>query len=480
MCTRPPSVRRANRTMPTTPDDFGSSRLTHTSTASGYLSRTQSHTHTQTHTHVASRRRDGVLVRVVVGWMRAWQVLTAAARRSWRWLAQTVTAAGLLVVLAASVGLAWGLVFGWTEWIVAGVAACALVLMCVPFLFGANAYDVDLGVRDARVVAGGEVVCDVTVTNRGRTAALPGRIDVPIGDGLIELSVPFLRPEHVYAQALTIPTPRRGIIPVGPATAVRTDPIGLLRREHGWADRHQLYVHPRTAVVPSTSAGLVRDLEGNPTRHLVDADMSFHAIREYVPGDSRRQIHWKSTAKTGRLMVRQFEESRRSRLAVVLSIAADEYANEAEFELGVSAAASLGVQAIRDGRDLDVVTGAEVPEMVRGRMRAIHSLATSSPRVLLDEFTATGLLEHTMPIEEVCRLTGEASTGLSIVFMVCGSHVGLQRLRQAALALPVDAAAIAVICDERAQPRLQAFGGLTVMTIGLVDDLAGLLLRSAA
>ena len=43
----------------------------------------------------------------------------------------------------------------------------------------------------------------------------------------------------------------------------------------------------------------------------------------------------------------------------------------------------------------------------------------------------------------------------------------------------MDAAAIAVICDERAQPRLQSFGGLTVMTIGLLDDLPGLMLRSA-
>ena len=69
--------------------------------------------------------------------------------------------------------------------------------------------------------------------------------------------------------------------------------------------------------------------------------MSFHAIREYTPGDSRRQIHWKSTAKTGQLMVRQFEESRRSRMAVVLSLALADYADEDEFELGVSAAASL-------------------------------------------------------------------------------------------------------------------------------------------
>lgn len=459
------------------PGDVESSRLSHTQTqtASGLSSRT----HTQTQTYVSSLRRDGVLVGVVVWWLRIWQNASRGARRVWRWLTQTITAAGALVVLAATAGLALGMCFGWVEWIVAGVAGWVLLALCVPFLFGARSYAVDLGLTTVRAVAGGDVAGDIVVRNTGSRTALPGRIDLPVGDGLIELEVPLLRPARTCAQTLTIATPRRGVMMVGPATAVRTDPIGLLRRERAWDDRHELFVHPRTVTVPSTSSGLVRDLEGNPTRDLVDADLAFHTIREYVPGDSRRQIHWKSTAKTGRLMVRQFEESRRSRLAVVLGTAASEYADDDEFELAVSAAASLGVQAVRDKRDLDVVTGAEVPEMVRGRMRAIHTLAVASPRILLDEFTGVRSLESTMPIEEVCRVAGEAAPGLSLVFMVCGSQTGLQRLRQAAWALPVDAAAIAVICDERAEPKLQSFGGLTVLTIGVLADLPGLMMRGA-
>ena len=106
---------------------------------------------------------------------------------------------------------------------------------------------------------------------------------------------------------------------------------------------------------------MIRDLEGSPTRRLVDSDMSFHAIREYAPGDARKQIHWKSTAKTGRLMVRQYEESRRSRMAVVLGVAAAEYADADEFELAVSCAASLGLRAVRDARDVAIVTGSADP-----------------------------------------------------------------------------------------------------------------------
>ena len=184
---------------------------------------------------------------------------------------------------------------------------------------------------------------------------------------------------------------------------MRSDPIGLLRREHAFADVHQLYVHPRTTVLPATSAGLIRDLEGSPTRRLVDSDMSFHAIREYTAGDSRRQIHWKSTAKTGRLMVRQYEESRRSRMAVVLAAAEAEFADAGEFELAVSSAASLGLRAVRDARDVAIVTGSEIPRVVRGRLRAITHLPAASPRAMLDAFSGVGLIENTMPVAEVCR-----------------------------------------------------------------------------
>ena len=227
-------------------------------------------------------------------------------------------------------------------------------------------------------------------------------------------------------QPLDIPALARGIVAVGPATTVRSDPIGLLRREHAFADVHQLYVHPRTTALPSTSAGLIRDLEGSPTRRLVDSDMSFHAIREYTAGDSRRQIHWKSTAKTGRLMVRQYEESRRSRMAVVLAVAEAEYSDADEFELAVSCAASLGLRAVRDARDVAIVTGSEIPRVVRGRLRAITHLPASAPRPMLDSFSAVERLENTMPVAEVCRLTAESGDRLSIAFVLVGSRVGAQ------------------------------------------------------
>lgn len=448
-------------------------RITRTSIATGTGGRSSSTAVTAT--TVASEP----LVGVIVAGAKAMRAVGAALAVAWRWTSSTVRPAGAFVLLAATVGLGMGIAFGWVEWMVAGVVAAVLLVVGIPFLFGARSYDVGLSLGHERVVAGTGLTGEVVVRNHGRGTALPGRIDIPVGAGLVEFGVPLLRPGHTVAQPLEIPALRRGIVTVGPATTVRSDPIGLLRREHAFEDVHDVFVHPRTASLPSTSAGLIRDLEGSPTRRLVDSDMSFHAIREYAPGDARRQIHWKSTAKTGRLMVRQYEESRRSRMAVILGVSQSEYLDADEFELGVSCAASLGLRAVRDARDVAIVTGSEIPRVVRGRLRAIRHIPSASSRTMLDGFSGVELLENTMRVVDVCRLTAESGERLSIAFVVVGSNVHLARLQQAALAFPVDTAVVAVICDERAHPRVQQLSGVTVLTVGTLDDLSGLLLRGA-
>ena len=98
---------------------------------------------------------------------------------------------------------------------------------------------------------------------------------------------------------------------------------------------------------------------------------------------------------------------------------------------------------------------------------------------MLDGFSGVERLESTMPVAEVCRLTAESGDRLSIAFVVVGSRVTLTRLQQAALAFPVDTAVVAVLCDERAHPRMQSLSGITVLTFGTLDDLSGLLLRGA-
>jgi hypothetical protein len=437
------------------------------------ISRTVGSTGTATHTRYSTGTGTRA-VTVVVWWIRVWRVVVPAVRRAALWVRDTVTPAGWLVV-AAAVALPIGLALGWVELVVAGTLALALLVLAVPFLFGGQAYEVVLTLDSERVVAGGDVLGRVRVRNASKRLALPGRVDIPTGDGIAEVHVPLLLAGHEHEQDLTIAARHRGVIAVGPVTSVRSDPIGILKREVEWVDLQDIFVHPRTASVPSTSAGFIRDLEGNPSTNIVDSDISFHAIREYAHGDAQRHIHWKSTAKTGTLMVRQFEETRRSRLAVVLDLDSSQYANDDEFELGVSVAGSLGVRAIRDSRDLAVVMSEELPEFVRRAVHAITSMSVVSPRALLDDLCRIGASGSVLPIEQVCSLAGQVVTDMSIAFVVLGSKADARKLQSIAVKFPSDVVVLAIVCDLAGEPQYREFAGIRMMSVALLEDLPQLM-----
>lgn len=442
------------------------SRLTRTSAATAY-------TRTGFGSTRSTRSTTDLAVRGVQGWRR----LRRTAARVARAVADTVSPAGWVVVGVALAGLVCGLGFGWLEFAVAGGAALLLLALSVPFLFGARAYEVTLRLAHDRVVAGTPVEGALVVSNVGRRTALPGRVDLPVGEGLVDVHVPLLRPGHDISETVVIPTLRRGVITIGPARTVRGDPLGILTREATWQETHTLYVHPVTTALRSTATGLIRDLEGSPSRRIVDADFSFHALRPYVPGDSPRQVHWKSTAKTGAMMVRQYEETRRSRMILVLGLGGDEYADDDEFELAVSATASIGVRGIRDGRDVDVVAGAEIPEFARNRMRTFRTLTTISSRTLLDDLAGIDRGENPSPLRDVATLASGRHPDASIAFLVCGSTLTPAQLQSAALAFGSEVAVIALVCAPTATPGIRRLGGMTVVSIGLLDDLRQLLAK---
>lgn len=452
------------------------SRLTRTSQSTATSGTMGGRTATGRTRSSASRQTTAA----VVGGVRAWRRTRRFARDARAWLAQTVSPAGRLLAVLAVLGLVVGFAAGWVEALAAGIVCTVLLLLCVPFLFSARAYDVSLRLAHDRVVAGTEVTGALSVVNVGAGIALPGRVDVPVGEGLIDVRVPTLRRRGGYEERIVVPTRRRGIVTIGPARSVRGDPLGILTREASWSETHTLYVHPRTTALPPTSTGFVRDLEGNPSAEVVPSDISFHAIREYAPGDARRHVHWKSTAKTGRLMVRQYEETRRSRMIVVLALADDEYADDDEFELAVSVAASLAARGIRDGRDVSFVLGGTIPEFARLAIRSIREAPTIDTRILLDDLAGVETAEHVTRLRDVAALAAEAHRDASVAFLVCGSTPSPRSLQQAALSFPADTGTAAVVCDPAAAPGVRRLGAVDVLKVGVLDDLRQLLSRRAA
>lgn len=426
-------------------------------------------------------RRDGRLAVLLERSVFLGRSLRAATIRFIRLASAVVTPLGwsLLGIVPAAFLAGYGL--GWTELVAIAWAGMVLILAAALYLVGRSNFDITLSMPLARVVVGDRVPGHVTVRNPTRWQ-LPGvSVEVPIGVGLAEFAMPGLARKASFEDMFIVPTRRRGIIPVGPVRTVRADPIGLVRKERVWAERIDLFVHPRTISIPSMSTGFIRDLEGNPTRNLSNSDVSFHALREYVAGDERRSIHWKSTAKTGTYMVRQYEESRRSHLMVALSLSEADFATDDEFEMAVSVAGSLGVRAIRDARTISVVVS-DVPEpsVRRRRGQSLRTLRTLTSTRLLDDLSGIELSPSAHPIVELASVAAESVTGISVVFLVCGSATTLAQLRAASTRFPAGVEVVAVVCDPEALPRLRRVSELSVLTIGFLEDLQKSLARRAA
>lgn len=438
-----------------------------------------SRTFTRTHTQIASSRR-GRAVRTGLVVRSAAQAVGATAVRIGRAVGGVVTAAGWCAVVWAVVGVAAGMLWGWQEMLASGTVALALIAIAAVFLVGREPREVAFGVDRDAVVAGHPAEGSLRVTNTRARVAWAGRLELPVGAGLAELHIPVLRRGEEFASTVSLPTQRRGIIDVGPATAAREDPLRLVRREFRWADVHTLYVHPVTVAVPSTSQGFIRDLEGASTRVLSNEDISFHAVRDYSPGDARRHVHWRSTAKTGTLMVRQFEQTRRSTMALVLDLHPSSYDSEHEFEMAVSAVGSLGTRAIRDGRSLRVFVSGHVPHFARASVRSLDQLRSRTPRALLDDLSAVETSDEVMDLDTLTRMVADKATDISIALMITGSRVDLAHVQTAAFAFPSDVAVGAVLCDPIDEPGIAALGRVQVVTIALLEDLRALMARGMA
>ncbi|KRC58460.1 hypothetical protein ASE14_17890 [Agromyces sp. Root81] len=435
---------------------------------------------TQTRTTIPEEARKAGLLAVVIG--RA----VGAARRAGAAIAQAsravqgvVTPLGWAVVIAAVVALVAGYTWGLLELIALGWGLAVLVAAASIWLIGRGAGTIQLVLPSPRVVVGEPAEARLIAANPGRRRFGGVQLELPVGRRIVERVLPGLPRGGVFDEQFPIPTERRGVVPVGPARTVRADPIGLMRREFVWSETAELHVHPRTVPINALSTGFIRDLEGTPTRDLTASDIAFHALREYVPGDDRRFIHWRSSAKTGTFMVRQFEETRRSRLMVLLDLDPGAYSDAAEFELAVSAAASVGSRAIRDARTVSFVVSGRQQSTRDGRS-AMRELPTVSRDRLLDALCLVETDAAAVMLPDVARAAAETLAGVSLAFLVTGTARGVAPLRAAATRLPPGVETVAVQCSPEGEASARTIAGLTVFGIGYLEDLRAMLARSAS
>lgn len=195
---------------------------------------------------------------------------------------------------------------------------------------------------------------------------------LPTGTLLLEDRLPYAlgsRPRVVLERlgthqassvAYTVRADVRGRYEVGPLVIRMTDPFGLCELTRAFPSVDRLTVIPQVTPLPAIRlAGEYAGTGDSRARSVAVHGEDDAATREYRRGDDLRRVHWKSTARTGELMVRREEQPWESRATVVLDTRGHAHQGEgptASFEWAVSAAASIAVHLRQAGYRIRLVT----------------------------------------------------------------------------------------------------------------------------
>jgi uncharacterized protein (DUF58 family) len=138
---------------------------------------------------------------------------------------------------------------------------------------------------------------------------------------------------------------RRGEYTVGPLVARTADPFSMFPQEIQFGGHETVLVYPKIVDIPdfaSPSIHLVGDNSRRQRARVLSTDVA--SVREYEPGDSLGRIHWLSTARTGELMVKQFDQGSSSDMWVIFDQHTDSFAaigDDTTDEMGATVAASV-------------------------------------------------------------------------------------------------------------------------------------------
>ncbi len=147
---------------------------------------------------------------------------------------------------------------------------------------------------------------------------------------------------------------RRGLFTLGPWQAHISDPFGLFLVTFDYPETRSILIYPPVVHLPTLP--LPRGAAtgtGRTSRRALDVTTNAAGVRQYAQGDSLNRIHWPTTARLDRLMVKTFDLEPSGDLWIVLDLDAAVQAGDGEEsteEYGVILAASLADKTLRENR----------------------------------------------------------------------------------------------------------------------------------
>lgn len=245
--------------------------------------------------------------------------------------------------------LALGVAFANGFWLMSRLANVILVAVPVAYLWARlNLRGLEVTVeRPAdRLQVGNHFEERITVVNQSWLSKLWLEVeDLSDLPGHAARRVISLRPRSRRSWRAASECTRRGLYTVGPLRVTTGDLFGLFRRSRTFGEAQRVLVYPRAVALPRFwTPPAILPGEGRFRRAAHSLTPNASGVRAYQPGDSFNRIHWRSTARTGELMVKLFELDPASDIWVALDLHRDAQAGEGDDgteEHGVRIAASI-------------------------------------------------------------------------------------------------------------------------------------------
>jgi uncharacterized protein (DUF58 family) len=210
-----------------------------------------------------------------------------------------------------------------------------------------------------RVFANQSATISLSIANRkARVPTFSLRIQDIVAGAAVERGIHLLHapPRSVTVQSYSMLVAQRGPHRIEGIKLLTRFPFGLFLKAAMLPIASETVVYPEIKPLPMA---LVHDLTTRGHDHAVSRrgpGVALYNLRRYHDGDDSRAIHWKTTARQRRLMVRETEAEDQRRVALVLPTAVPEHAHPA-FEQAVSLTASLAAFFHQQGHAMRLLVG---------------------------------------------------------------------------------------------------------------------------
>ncbi len=225
-----------------------------------------------------------------------------------------------------------------------------------------------------RVFAGQPFLMEISVENqKPKLASFSIEVEDLVGARPLDKKCYFLKIPAGKTQRTSYrhTFSRRGLYTFDGFRIATKFPFGLFRKSRDADLPGEVLVYPQ--LVPVARPAPRTESAGDATASRLGRRGDFYGLREWRQGDDRRDIHWKSSARTGRMLVREYEDELNRKVVIAVDnalpaavlAAIDDGANPPEadaLERAISLAASLAAAYLEAGWSVGLVArGAQVP-----------------------------------------------------------------------------------------------------------------------